>query len=318
MRNLVFVLVSLIASFAIAQCPKESIIQLIEVANQLKSQLVQSYWQEWSEVEMPILQIDDDSEFLFNTQSSDTTFHQSCENYLSRPTSLNKSLLATFPLVDGQPTIVVGTPENTGKSPEAWTVTLLHEHFHQLQFSHPNYYTAQKALQLDNGDQTGMWMLNYPFPYDQKSVNTHLKAMATNLLRLDSLDPREVLLTHNTLKRQLRDKLGEEHYKYLNLQVWQEGYARFVELDLTQKWIENFDQIKQNQFQLEEILTLQQQQEEEYTTHLEKSSPMELKRVYFYALGAAEANLINEVNPQWKSAYFDSLFTTDHLLKTVD
>ena len=313
MRNLVFVLISLISSVLLAQCPKEQVVKLIDLAGELKAKLVSNYWPEWADMDMPILHIGDEQEYIFNMDVSDTTFQLSCD-HLSRPTSFNRAFLATFPLLNGQPTIVVGTPENTQKSPEAWTVTLLHEHFHQLQFSHPEYYTAQKALNLDKGDQTGMWMLNHPFPYEDEDVNTQLKLIAINLLSLDTIEKQTVLKKHKLLKKALRGEIGDEHYKYLNLQLWQEGYARYIEHELTKDWIENFDQIDQDEFQLEEITKLQQQQETEFLSHLQKSSPKELKRVYFYALGAAEARLVAETNPSWKSMYFDSLFTTDHLL----
>ena len=313
MRNLVFVIVTLMSSILIAQCPKEKVVELIELAGQLKEQLVGNYWQEWAEIDMPILHVDDTMEYVFNTEVSDMTFQLPC-NYQSRKTRFNKSFLATFPFLNGKPTIVVGTPENTSKSPEAWTLTLLHEHFHQLQFSHPNYYTAQKGLNLDKGDQTGMWMLNHPFPYQNESVNAQLKAIASNLLKLDSVSAQQILKDHKSLKNKLKEEIGEEHFKYLNLQLWQEGYARYIELELTKDWIKKIDQIKQNQFTLEKMIKLQNAQESEIKAHLTQSSPKELERVYFYALGTMEARLIARTNKNWKTSYFDYLFTTDHML----
>jgi len=40
----------------------------------------------------------------------------------------------------------------------------MHEHFHQLQNGQPRYFQAVQDLGLSHGDNTGMWMLNYPFP----------------------------------------------------------------------------------------------------------------------------------------------------------
>lgn len=288
---------------------------MMGIAKSVKEELIANFWTEWMDVPMMTLLIDNDFEYALNTDTSDTSFHFTCDNLLSRPTSFNKSFLATFPLLENKPTIVVGTPENTGKSPIDWTVTLLHEHFHQLQFSKPNYFSAQKALNLDKGDQTGMWMLNHPFPYEDDQVNSQIKVMALNLLSEDSIGAHIILEKHKDLKQKLKSKIGDEHYRYLNLQLWQEGFARYIEMELVTEWIENFDQIDQDRFRLEEIQNLKENQNEEITYHLIKSSPKELKRIYFYALGAAEARLINRVNPEWKSHYFDQLFTTDHLLR---
>jgi len=68
-------------------------------------------------------------------------------------------------------TIVVGQAENTSaKTSSSWVITVLHEHFHQLQDSQPNFYSDVNALNLARGDQTGMWMLNYAFPYERTEV----------------------------------------------------------------------------------------------------------------------------------------------------
>ena len=46
----------------------------------------------------------------------------------------------------------------------------MHEHFHQLQWAQPEYLKAIADLGLSKGDTTGMWMLNYPFPYDNPEL----------------------------------------------------------------------------------------------------------------------------------------------------
>ena len=38
------------------------------------------------------------------------------------------------------------------------------------QYAQPDYYPATEALDLARHDSTGMWMLNYPFPYDSTAV----------------------------------------------------------------------------------------------------------------------------------------------------
>ncbi len=83
----------------------------------------------------------------------------------TRPRQLQPNLLATFPAFGPPSVVVVGRAEATKKASTSWVLTILHEHFHQHQSADPEYYREVEQLGLSNGDQTGMWMLNYPFPY---------------------------------------------------------------------------------------------------------------------------------------------------------
>ena len=93
-----------------------------------------------------------------------------CARYTRPRTSLSDKLLAAMPLFGPPPTIVMGTPETTGRTPASWLRTILHEHFHQWQFSLPGYFARTDALALKGGDESGMWVLNYPFPYERPDV----------------------------------------------------------------------------------------------------------------------------------------------------
>ena len=68
------------------------------------------------------------------------------------------------------------------KTSTPWVVTMLHEHFHQLQDSQPNVFQDVMALDLAGGDQTGMWMLNYPFPYKDEKINVEFEQLGENNL----------------------------------------------------------------------------------------------------------------------------------------
>jgi hypothetical protein len=83
--------------------------------------------------------------------------------------------------VGGVATIVVGQPAHTGQTSTRWVLTVLHEHFHQLQFSQPGYYPGVTALGLARGDTTGMWMLNHGFPYDSVAVQARFAAFLRSL-----------------------------------------------------------------------------------------------------------------------------------------
>lgn len=315
MKNAMIILVNMLPCWLLSQCPETSHLQLIATYQAVATHMYESHWSNWQDVPKHLLLVGDDQEFLFGGEYSDSTFQVGCKGIPFRTATMNKYFLATFPYLNYQPTIIIGTPENTNKTPLEWTITLLHEHFHQLQFSHPNYFASQKALDLDKGDQSGMWMLNHPFPYEDSLVIRKIEEMTENLLVLHRhKSSKKVLKKHLKLKAELKAIVGDEHYRYLNLQLWQEGYARFLEFSLLKHWITNFDSIDQSRFKKNELSVYLEQYQSKVLTNLESSALDEIKRVYFYALGAAEAMLIEEVNPDWKSEYFDHLFSTDHLL----
>src|SRR6266481_9230108 len=96
-----------------------------------------------------------------------------------RKTTLQTNFQATYPAVGGLSTIVIGHAENTNsKTSTPWVVILMHEHFHQLQDSQPSFFEQVSALNLAHGDQSGMWMLNYKFPYDGYEVRQQFFVMS--------------------------------------------------------------------------------------------------------------------------------------------
>ena len=70
-------------------------------------------------------------------------------NVYSRKRTFSANLLATFPAVSGIPTIVIGQAENTSKKTSTpWVITLLHEHFHQLQNLPTNILSGCECIEL--------------------------------------------------------------------------------------------------------------------------------------------------------------------------
>lgn len=316
MKKILLALGILVCIFLNAQCLKPDHLDLVKIADKVRSVCTSGYWKEWASTPFSILLVEDEHEYVLNTRTADTSFFFGCDSIQFRQATMNKHFLATFPMINRQPTIVVGTPENTRKSPEGWIVTLLHEHFHQLQFTHPEYYTAQKKLGLDKGDQTGMWMLNHPFPYDRKEVVEVIRKMSTNLLNVYAEKPGhgQILVHHKRLKAKLQQLAGQEHYTYFNLQLWQEGFSRFMEILLLEDWIDNFDQVDQQAFSRCQLLDLLTSYHKRIKKDLSSGDLADMKREYFYSLGAAEAMLIARTNPDWKVNYFEKLYDTDHLL----
>ena len=222
--------------------------------------------------------------------------------------------LATFPL-EGTSTVVVGTVETTGtKSPSDWVVTLLHEHFHQLQDAQPGLFQRAAALGLSRGDTTGMWMLNFPFAYEAPRVRDAYAAAAAALREAvvrdgDAASVRRYLAA----RAALRASLSEDDRKYMDFQLWKEGVARYTQLRVAEWTAERyrpsaafaalpgyvgFDVVARSL-------------SDQIPKELSDLKLSEAKRVVFYPYGAAEALLLDRIRPSWRDRYFTDLFTLD-------
>jgi hypothetical protein len=236
----------------------------------------------------------------------------------SRPRKFATSLLATFPAVGGVPTVVIGQAEGTAaKASTRWVITLLHEHFHQLQNSQPRYFADVDALGLARGDKAGMWMLNYPFPYTRTEVKEQYAAMSNALAA--ALKAREQedfpakLAAYVKAKKKFQSVLQPDDYKYLSFQLWQEGIARYTEHRVAQKAAAEYKPSKAFQ-ELKDYTTFAEEarailkgiEKELAALQLDKA-----KRTAFYALGAAEGLVLDRANPKWRERYFEEKFSLD-------
>ena len=197
-------------------------------------------WAGWSKAPFAVLLVTPENEFLIRHPNPSADFTPIGydtllkSNVYYRKRTQPISLLATFPAVGNIPTIVVGQAENTDKKTSTpWVVIMLHEHFHQLQYSQPGYYDDVNALDLSRGDQTGMWMLNYPFPYDWKEMHEHFSLLSH--LLVDALQARTQsdfsvkLSAYLKQRHELEQTLSPDDYRYFSFQLWQEGIARYTE-----------------------------------------------------------------------------------------
>jgi hypothetical protein len=223
--------------------------------------------------------------------------------------------LATFPAFGKLSTIVVGIPENTRKSSLEWIITLLHEHFHQLQTAQEDYYASVNELDLSGGDNTGMWMLNYPFPYEDKNVNAaydSLKIALTAAIKSsDAINKMALIKEYLNKKEIFKNIINEKDYKYFSFQLWQEGIARFTELNIIKTIIDNSYVLSDEVKKLDDFEELKVFYNDYYTHEINNINGLSLynsKRVCFYAIGAGEGLLIDIVNPGWKELYFKNKF----------
>jgi hypothetical protein len=214
----------------------------------------------------------------------------------SRPRSgLPAGLLAAMPIVGPPSTIVMGTSAATGQSRGGWLRTILHEHFHQWQTELPDYYGRVNALDLSGGDQSGMWMLNFPFPYDSGSAASAYAAASTALA--DALERRGedgFLASFDRFlaaRARFARSVSAREWRYAEFQLWQEGTARWTEIQLGKIYPDR--QVRESAAALERR-TLMQLRQPNLSTQ---------RRELAYPFGAGEAMLMSACGPAWRSAY---------------
>jgi hypothetical protein len=270
-------------------------------------------------VPFAILLVTDSTEFLINHPNPSADFKLLEQddvlrtNIYYRKTKFNPHFLATFPAVNGLSCIVVGTPENTNKNSTEWIITLLHEHFHQYQNSHPDYYQSVNALNLSGGDQTGMWMLNYSFPYDSlpviKQYELFTKALYKTVTTLKGKAFKSNLKQYIIERRKLKDLLPPADYRYFSFQVWQEGLARYTEYNFLEM-LEKYAPSKEVTA-LKDYISFADAKAKMYrneTKNLLENKLSETKRVCFYSVGFAEGIILDKLNKRWRKKYLTDKF----------
>jgi hypothetical protein len=200
---------------------------------------------------------------------------------------------------------------------------VLHEHFHQLQDSQPNSYAETEALNLSHGDQTGMWMLNYAFPYDSPEVKHQFSILSRSLVEALQAKNKPAFSTrlaaYLAARQQLQKMLSLDDYKYFSFQLWKEGLARYTEYRIAKLAGQKYKPGKQfralkdfRSFGAVADQILSATIKELFTLRLEDS-----RRVAFYPLGAGEGLLLDRANPKWQSHYFVDKFYVEKYFGTA-
>lgn len=279
-------------------------------------------WNNWGTIPFPVLLITEETEFLLRHPSPDSTFSASGYDSLlqteiyTRPRTYPLTLLASFPFC-GAPTTVIGQAENTeAKTSTPWVITLLHEHFHQFQDSHSGYYDEVDKLDLSGGDQTGMWMLNYAFPYESEALQPgfdEMKNALGNAVNAPDSTLHEAFAAYCKARHAFMTQLNDSDRKYYSFQLWQEGVARYTEYRVAEWAANNYRptaafQKLADYTPLADLAALQ--------LNLIRNAPFKVsmsqfQRMSFYLIGASEAYLLDRVNPAWRDGYFTQMLTLD-------
>ena len=309
---------------ALAVIPPDDRTRIAE-AFRLADAIGDGIWPGWSAVPFALLLVTPDQEYLVRHSRPPADFVRTGydsllrSEVLARPRTFSTKLLATFP-IEGVPTVVIGQASATGKHSTAWVATALHEHFHQLQMSQPGYNSGVEALGLARGEQSGMWMLNYAFPYGADSVQTAFSAM---MMAMDSaLSPafdgdRQARLRALTQPRsRLRGTLTADDYRYLAFQMWQEGVARYTELQVA-RWAAEHHVPSAAFAALGDVVAFSVTADSIAAGIRRglRGNPLSAAgRVAFYPAGAATALLLDDVAPGWRTRYLENAFSLDGVI----
>jgi len=254
-------------------------------------------WPGWGVAPSQLLLVSDSTEQFYTSPSTGVVTW-------SRPRRFPATLQATFPAVDGIPTIVIGTPDGTGTPRDRWRLVVLHEHFHQLQYSRPDYYQRLNALGLARGDTTGMWALNYAFPYDSAPIRAAFDRWSAALhaaLAGPARDRAAGGMRAREVKRALDRLLSADDRRYLDFQLWQEGVPRWIELAIAR---EGFKAGVVDSAAL-------RWQEDRLVNALTRVDLARDRRTVVYPVGAAVAELLEWEGMGWRERYFERMFVLE-------
>jgi hypothetical protein len=304
------------------QTPPEDAVRVAEFYR-LAPQIEDQIWPGWDKVPSPLLLVTDKTEFLTHDPAPPKDFMKVADGFYARPRHFDTHLLATFPAFGPPATIVIGQAQNThAKSSTPWLITLMHEHFHQLQWAQPGYTEAVNGLGLSGDDTTGMWMLNYPFPYDRPEVLQSFSRLRDLLLEaLAPTNPTEfkkLSAAYVVERKKVFAQLSSNDHKYLGFQLWQEGIARYTQIKFAEaaasyQPTSEFAALPD----YESFAVYAKRARTETLDELKQADIGEIKRDFVYPFGAAEGLLLDRLNPDWKNEYFKHPLSTDALFEAT-
>jgi hypothetical protein len=241
-----------------------------------------------------------------------------------RPRVFSPAFQATF-FVAGVSTVVIGTAENAvpPQSSTRWVLTVMHEHFHQWQDHLPGAQAAVDSLDLAGGDKTGMWMLNYPFPYADSTLagvfDGAARAEAAALRARGTGSWAAAYAAFESARLQFAGLLKPRDARYLGFQLWKEGVARYTEYDVARTAAAHYQPSEAYQ-RLADFTPFGVQADSALGRVLHELDTLHLsswQRVVVYPFGSAEALLLDERRPGWKAEYARQRFRLDEVLASV-
>ncbi|MGI8735535.1 MAG: hypothetical protein ACR2LM_19795 [Pyrinomonadaceae bacterium] len=182
-----------------------------------------------------------------------------------------------------------------------------------MQDSQPNFYADVNALNLSRGDQTGMWMLNYAFPYERAEVQQQFAEMSHALavaIKSRQASRAKRVRAYLEARRKFHQLISTDDHKYFSFQLWKEGIARYTEYQLAQLAATSY-QASREFLALKDyrpFADVARELHEGILRQLQTQKLAESKREVVYSFGAAEGLLLDLINPRWRKRYFVEKF----------
>ncbi len=309
--------------------PKDDLVRIGEAYHLWKS-LGDTLWEGWTNIHISFLLVKEKYEYLINPSKKPQkfTFYEH-NSYLDkdiyfRKRSLPEKILAAFPVEEGIFPVVMGSPEKVNKSSTLWVLTVLQEMFHVFQSSKGEFAKTSELNISD--DQTGMWQIQYPFPYSDTIVNFMIQDLAYTLFRLNSSSDGKNfsfdLKMYNQERAIFKDYLklkyaDDKNYKYAKFQEWKEGIGDYTEINIARLAAEKEYKPNPDFTKLTDFIPYKEIFPKRYSQRLDNLkylTTFNWGRVVFYELGAAQGFLLDKIKPDWKKIYFDPELWLDDIL----
>ena len=298
------------------QLPPEDAIRIREFYR-LATQIQDHIWPDWHKVPAPLLLVTEKTEFLSHHTAPPKEFRKIGEDLYARPRQYQTELLATFPAFGPPSVIVIGEPKNTeAKTSTPWLIAAMHEHFHQLQNAQPGYYAGVEGLGLSHGDHSGIWMLNYPFPYEKPGITEGFNRLRDLLLAAvmekNEAEFAKLAKRYTAERKKFLAQLAPDDHKYFSFQLWQEGIARYTQIMAAEAAAlyqpsEEYKALAD----FESFAAYAARARQETLDDLKRADLAKWKRVALYSFGATEGLLLDRLNARWEEEYFQRMFSTD-------
>jgi hypothetical protein len=196
----------------------EKIFKLHEIVKQIHPTLEHVY---------PVAIAEDRQFYVFEPTANDT-YHLLKQIPIS--STIPKGIRAAYPLQENDNKMTCVITGEVFDSMDGYAI-IFHEFVHCEQFSTVEMKLKEnlEIFQIAMKKQDWMWELNFPLPYSKKEFT---ETYATLFLAMDKNNMAAVKDVRGTLKQ----ILSKKEYSYMTWVEWKEGFARWVENKVRNKF----------------------------------------------------------------------------------
>ena len=151
-------------------------------------------------------------------------------------------------------------------------------------------------------------MLNYPFPYKDDDFNIALSRASRELhdaITQQGTTFKEHVSSYLKARQELEASVSANDWKYLELQFWAEGVARWTEIEIALRSSDNKISESGNSLKQRTI------------SSLIALDAVKFGREIAYPYGATEAMLLDRCSPTWRQDY-PAVTSLGSLIKAIN